>query len=232
MWYFTTTKDNLTIKAHFLAPVQLAHKGCDVRVGSVDTWREEVGLDGQILFGGGDVPHSDLCDHRFDGLVFIPDVVLLQLLDILSIGGRDDGLDCHIVHHLLEGVLLPLDLMVILDMEELAPPCVVLNFWVGDLKLGKTLAVEGVVPGGETHFGLAEDEHEETMLATRFGGCEMAFEDRNLIGEVSHGVEGGSYHDLVKRDGFHPLLTILVMTLTVIVIATMFAPFVRLKIIN
>ena len=53
-------------------------------------------------------------DHFFDGQIFISYIVLLQLLVVLIVGGRDYGLDQHGVHHLLEGLILPLDPLVLL----------------------------------------------------------------------------------------------------------------------
>ena len=88
----------------------------------------------------------------------------------------------------MEGVPLPFDFLVLLELEELAPLGVILNFWVEEVRLGKPLAVEVVVPDSETNFGLTEDKREETVLATPFGCCEIAHE---LLGEVLHGVEGG-----------------------------------------
>ena len=85
------------------------------------------------------------------------------------------------------------------------PLGVVLDFWVEELKLGKPLSVEVVVTGSETHFGLAEDEREETVLFTPFGCCEMAHEDRKLIEEVSQIVESGLPHHCIERDGLHLL---------------------------
>ena len=58
-------------------------------------------------------------------------------------------------------------------------------------------------PSGETHFGLSEHEQEETVLASPFGGIEMARKCRKLVDEVSNGVEGGLYHYFVKWDYFH-----------------------------
>ena len=77
-----------------LAPVQLARKGCDLRFVSVTPRREEVGLYGQLLLGGNGMPHSELHDH-FLWYVFVPDVIFLQLLDLLRVNGRTDGFHRH-----------------------------------------------------------------------------------------------------------------------------------------
>ena len=95
-----------------LAPVQLARKGGDVHFWSIAPWREEVGFDIQILFGGNNIPRADLDNHCLDRLIFVPCIVLLEFLDVLCVNGRNYGFKCHQVAHLLEGVLLPLDLLV------------------------------------------------------------------------------------------------------------------------
>ena len=74
----------------------------------------------------------------------------------MSVDGRDDGFDRHRIYHLLEGVILPVDLFVILEMEYLAPLVVVLNFRVEELRPFDGLTVEVLDPGGKTHFGLSE----------------------------------------------------------------------------
>ena len=100
-------------------------------------------------------------------------------------------------------VLLPLDLLVLLDLEELAPLGIVLNYWVEDIGIGEPLPVELVFLGSKSHFGLAKDEREEPVLLALFCCREMASKGRELLNEVSHIVEGGLPHDCVKRGGFH-----------------------------
>ena len=78
-----------------LVPVQLVHKGGDVRFWSVTPWNEGVGFDRQLLFGGNNIPLADLGNHCFDCLVFVPYVVLLEFLNILRIAGRNDRFDRH-----------------------------------------------------------------------------------------------------------------------------------------
>ena len=75
--------------------------------------------------------------------------------------------------------------LVLLELENLTPLGVVLYFWVEKLGLGKLLPVEVLPPGDETHFGLAEDEQEETALANLFGGCKMARKVSKLLRAVS-----------------------------------------------
>ena len=104
----------------------------------------------------------------------------------------------------MEGVLLPLNIMVLLELEELAPLGVVLNFWVEELWIFDAPVVEVFIPGGETNFGLGEPERKETVLAPPFRCSEMAREGRDLVDKVSNGVEGGLSHSFVEQDCFHP----------------------------
>ena len=55
--------------------------------------------------------------------------------------------------------------MVLLELEDLSPLGVVLNFWVEELRIFDVTAVEILVSGGETNFGHSEPEREETVLA-------------------------------------------------------------------
>ena len=100
-----------------LAPVQLAGEGCDVRIRHVDSQFEEVCLDGDLLLSVNDVPHMELRDHRLGGLMFVTYVVLLELFSLLRINGCDNGFDLHGIHHLLEVVIFPVDLVVLLELE-------------------------------------------------------------------------------------------------------------------
>ena len=169
--------------------------------------------------------HIRSCVTFFYGLLFIPNVVLLQLLDVLSVDGRDGGLDRHEVHYLLEGVIMSLDILVLLELEEIAPIFFVLNVWVKGLGLRELLAFEGVFPGGATHSGLAEDKREETVIAIPFGGPKMARKGRDLLDEVSHGVEGGLTH--IEFSGIASIRTLKISVMTVMasVTDTKFVPF-------
>ena len=51
---------------------------------------------------------------------------------------------------------MPFDIVVLLELEEIAPLGVVLNFWIEELGIFEALAVEVVVSGDETNFGLGE----------------------------------------------------------------------------
>ena len=69
----------------------------------------------------------------------------------------------------LESVLLPLDLMVRLEFEELSTLGAVLDSWVDEIWFLETPAVQVVVPGGRSHPGLTEDKREEPVLPTPRG---------------------------------------------------------------
>ena len=156
-----------------LAPVHLTGEVCDMHIRHVTPRREEVCLYCYLLLGSDDAPRSELLDHCLDCLVFVPNTVILQIFDILRIEGRDNGFNRHRIYHLLEGILLPFDLVVLLELEELAPLGVVLNFWVGELGIFEALAVEVVVSGGETYFGLGEHEREENVLFVPIHSCKV-----------------------------------------------------------
>ena len=96
----------------------------------VAPWREEVGFDIQNLLGGDNIPRAELGNQCLDRLVVVTYAFLLEFLDILRINSCDNGFDHHQVYHLLEGVLLPLDLMVSLELEELYNLGSVLSSWV------------------------------------------------------------------------------------------------------
>ena len=87
----------------------------------------------------------------------------------MRVNGRGDSFDRHGINHLLKGVLLLVDLVVLLELEELAPLGVVLNFLIEELMPFYAPAFKVLDPSGETHFGIGEQEREETVLATPFG---------------------------------------------------------------
>ena len=157
-----------------LAPVELARNGGDVRVWSVTPWREEVGFGIQIILGGNSIPRAELGNHCLDHLVFVTYLVFLEFLDVLCVNGRDDGFYRHQFNHLLEGVILPLNPMVRLELKELAPLGAVLGSWVEEIGFFEMFAVEVVDSGGELHFGLDEYKREKPVLPTPFGCREMA----------------------------------------------------------
>ena len=188
----------------YLVPVQLARNFGDIRFWIVAPWRKEMGFDSQLLLSGDDIPRANLGNQCLDGLVFLPYVDLLEFLIILCVESHDNGFDHHRVDHLLESVLLPLDLRVRLDLEELYTLGAVLDSWVDEIWFLEPLAVQIVVTGGRYHLGLSEDERRGPMLPTPFGCHKMACKCCELLDEVSHGVESGLPNNGVERDSFHP----------------------------
>ena len=55
----------------------------------------------------------------------------------------------------MESVLLPLDILVRLELEELSTLGDVLDSWVDELWFIELLAVQVVFPGGRSHLGFA-----------------------------------------------------------------------------
>ena len=104
----------------------------------------------------------------------------------MCVDGHDDGFDRHSIHHPLKGVTLPVELVVLLDLEELTPLGVVLNLGIEELGPLDAPAFEVLDLGGEMHFGLGENKREETVLASLFGGNEMARKLRGLVDKVSN----------------------------------------------
>ena len=92
-------------------------------------------FDSQFILGVNNIPRAELGRQCFDCMVFVPYVFLLKFLDVLRVDDRDDGFDCQRVDHLLEGVLLPIDIIVLLELEEIAPLGSVLDSWVEELGL-------------------------------------------------------------------------------------------------
>ena len=69
----------------------------------------------------------------------------------------------------MEGVLLPLGLLVRLELEELLTLGTVLDSWLDEIWFLEPLVVHVAVPGGQSRIGLAEDEREEPVLPTPLG---------------------------------------------------------------
>ena len=111
-----------------------------------------MGFDIQILLGGNNITLAELGNHCLYPLVFVTCIVLLEFLDILCIDGCDNGFYRHRVDHLLEGVLLPLGLLMRLELEDLAPLGAVLDSWVDEIRFFEPLVVKVFVPGGKSHF--------------------------------------------------------------------------------
>ena len=127
--------------------VQLTGEGCDMCVGRVTQWLKEVCLDGDLLLCCDDVPRLELIDHSQDFLILVTHVVLFGFFHVLCVDGRNDGFERHGIYHLLKSVLLPVGLVVLLELEELAPLGVVLNFWVEELRIFDVTTVEILVSG-------------------------------------------------------------------------------------
>ena len=119
--------------ALYLVPVQLACKGGDMRFWSVASWREEVGFDSQLPLGGDNIPRTEMGNQCLDGLFFVPYVVLLEFLNVFCVDGCDNKFDHYWVNHLLEGVLLTLDLLVRLELEKLSTLGDILDYRVDEL---------------------------------------------------------------------------------------------------
>ena len=122
----------------------------------------------------------------------------------MRVDGRDNSFDHHGIDRLLKGVVLLVVLLVLPELEDLVPLGVSLNFRIEELGPFDAPAFEVLDTGGETYFGLGEQEREETVLSPPFDGRKMAHECRKLVNEVSNRVEGGLSHDFVKWDCFHP----------------------------
>ena len=101
----------------------------------------EAGFDIQILLGGDNIPRAEMGNQCLDGLVFVPYVVLLEFIYVLRGNVCNDGFDHHRFDHLLESVLLPLNLLVRLELEKLSTVGDVLSSWVDELWFIDTLAV-------------------------------------------------------------------------------------------
>ena len=55
------------------------------------------------------------------------------MFHVLRINGRNDGFYCHSIDHLLITVLLLVDLVVLLEVEELATLGTALDFWIEEI---------------------------------------------------------------------------------------------------
>ena len=91
-----------------------------------------------------------------------------------------------------------------MELEEIEPKGDVLDSWVEEIRFSELLSVKVVVPGGESNFGLAEDDTDEPVLTNPFGCRERACKGRELIDKVSHGFDFWLPHYCIERDGFHP----------------------------
>ena len=83
------------VLAFDLSPVQLTGEGCDVCVGRVTSWLEEVCIDRELILCCDDVPRLELLDYRLDGMILVTHVALFDLFHILRVDGRDNGFKIH-----------------------------------------------------------------------------------------------------------------------------------------
>ena len=125
-----------------LAPVQFTGEVFDMCAGRVTPRLDEVFLYGKLLLFCDYVPCMELLVHCLDGLILVTHLVLFKLFHVLRVNGRNDGFDRHRICHLLKGVLLPFDPVVLLELEDLVPLGVVLNFWVKDIGIFDAPAVK------------------------------------------------------------------------------------------
>ena len=86
-----------------------------------------------------------------------------------------------------------------MELEEIEPKGDVLDSWVEEIRFSELLSVKVVVPGGESNFGLAEDDTDEPVLTNPFGCREMALKICDLLNKVSYRVEGGLPDNGIKR---------------------------------
>ena len=60
--------------------------------------------------------------------MFVTRVVLFELFRLLRIDVQDNGFDRHVIYRLLKGLLIPVDFVVLLEVEDLTTLGVVLDF--------------------------------------------------------------------------------------------------------
>ena len=100
-------------------------------------------------------------------------------------------------------------------------------FWIEELRPFDAGAFEVLDHGGETYFGLGENELEETMLASQFGGSKWLANAASWLTRCCMELRVGC--PTIAWSGTASILplTIFVMVVTVAVIAAMIAPFLR-----
>ena len=121
-----------------------------------------------VLLCGDDKPRSKLFEHRCDGLVAVADVVFGNLVDVLYVESTDDGFNADFVDDLLESVVLPLHLLVVWELKELATGGIIFDGRIDAVRDGKARAVEVGVVCNELHLVGCEDKREETMMSAPF----------------------------------------------------------------
>ena len=74
------------------------------------------------------------------------------MLHVLRIDIHGNGFNRHRINHLVKGVLLSVDLVILLELEKLAPLDVFLNFFIEEVGPFDTPTFKVLDPGSETHF--------------------------------------------------------------------------------
>ena len=211
-----------TVLKFDLAHVQLTGKGCDMRVGRDAPQLELVCLDGKLILGRDDAPRMEVLDHLLNALFFVTDVVLLHICHILRFDGRNDGFNRHGIHHLLEGLFLP---VFPLGTEEACTP------WCPTQFLG--LGAQAFRCACSLVYGFSATRRilvsvrtirRKPCLPPSFGGCKMACEGRKLSKKVSTDLRVGYPKIALSGTASVLPLIVLVMAITVAVIDAMVAP--------
>ena len=213
------------VLAFDLAHVQLAGKSCDVGVGCVASGLEEVRLDGIIFLGCDDVSRLKLLYHCPISLVFVTNVVFFQLFYVLRVDIRNNDINCHGIYQLLKIELLPVDLVFLLELQEIAPLGVVLIFWIREIGPFDAPAFEVLDSGGKAHFGIGGHKREEPVLAAPFVVAKWLANAASWLMRCQ--MESRVGYPTIASSGTASILplTILVMVVTVAVIAAMISPF-------
>ena len=117
-------------------------------------------LDVLIFLCGDDKPCHELSDHGGDGLVLVVDVVFGELVNILCVDLTDDGLNADLVDDLLKCVVLPFQLLVVLELQELPASGCIRDGRIDAGREEQARAVEVGVVGDELHLVGGEDKRE------------------------------------------------------------------------
>ena len=107
-------------------------------------------------------------------LIVVADVILFIFFDVLCIGNLLDDGDPAGVDDLLEVVLLPADILFLLEFEELATLCLVKDCSIDGGRLGCWSAIKVVDAGREAHLSLVQDECKAAMISCPLVGREDA----------------------------------------------------------
>ena len=121
---------------------------------------------------------------------------------------------------------MSVDPVVLLELEKMAPLGGVLNFWVEEIRIFDVPAVEVLVPGGETHFGIGDHRQEKTVLAPPDSVvAKWLAKAARWSTRCRTELRVGCYMIVLSGTAYILPLTILVIKVTVSVIATTIAPF-------